>query len=309
MYRLSIPADEQSLLEDGASGSETVRHNLCEDGSTARFALTRLPVKFLLLLPALLLLLATPAHAVLRFPPPPDPGQHVVDPADLITPDDEAEIEQIAQKLLEQERTQLVVVAIDSMAQYGGARMNIEDYAARLFQQWGIGFAEASSPEESQGILLLVSRLDRKARIELGGGWGYERDSECWRLMQDHLVPAFKKGNYSSGLVFGASALNRMARGLSAPRPPLAQEQLLLYGSFGALGLFTLVSLVRSGSSGWAWIFWGVVFSILWTILKLMLTPSHNRRRGYSSYGSSYGSSYRSSGSSSSSGGGATGSW
>lgn len=83
----------------------------------------------------------------------------------------------------------------------------------------------------------------------------------------------------------------------------------MLYAGAAVLGLFTIVSLIRSGSSGWAWAFWGILFSILWFILKIFLTPNYNRRNRW---GSSYssGSSW-SSGSSSSSrgGGGATGSW
>jgi len=263
-------------------------------------------VKHLLLLSALLL--AAPAHAALRFPASPNNGQHVVDPADLITPDDEAEIQQIAQSLLEQERVQLVVVTVDSMAQYGGARMNIEDYADRLFDSWNIGAHEAGSLDESLGILVLVSRLDRKARIELGAGWGYSKDSESRAIMEKRLVPAFKRGNYSSGLVNGTSALDRMVRSLPPPRAPITPEQMMLFGGGGVLGLFSLVSLLRSGTSGWAWAFWGIVFSILWAILRLLLTPSRNRR--YGSYGSRR-SSWSSGGSRSSGsrGGGATGSW
>jgi uncharacterized protein len=276
-----------------------------------RFVLPRLPVKSLLLLPALMLL-AAPAHAALRFPAPPDSGQHVVDAADLIDADDEAEIQQIAQKLLEQERIQLVVATIDSMAQYGGARMNIEDYADSLFQTWNIGAQQAGSVDESQGILLLVSRLDRKARIELGPAWGYSKDSESRLIMDKLLVPAFKKDNYSAGLVRGASALDRMVRGLSPPRAPISDDQMLLYAGCGVLGLFTVVSLIRSRTNGWAWAFWGVIFSILGFILGALLTPSRRRYRshwGSSSYGSSRSSWSSGSSGSSSRGGGATGSW
>jgi uncharacterized protein len=235
-----------------------------------------------------------------------------VDAADLISSSDEAEIQEIARKLLDQERVQLVVVAIDSMAQYGGARMNIEDYADRLFREWSIGSAEAGLFDDSRGILLLVSRLDRKARIELGPGWGYSKDSESRNIMNNYLVPAFKRGNYSSGLVRGASALDRMVRGLNPPRVPPSEEQMMLYGGGGVLGLFTIVSLIRSGTSGWAWSFWGIVFNILGFVLKALFTPSHSRRNrwGYrSSYGSSRSSWSSSSSRSSGRGGGATGSW
>lgn len=269
-------------------------------------------MKHLLLLSALLLL-AAPAHAALRVPAPPDSGQHVVDPADLITAEDEAEIQQIAAKLLEQERVQLVVVTIDSMAEYGGARMNIEDYADRLFDTWSVGVREAGSLDESLGILVLVSRLDRKARIELGPGWGYSKDSEARSIMENRLVPAFKRGNYSSGLISGTRALDRMARSLPPPREPLTQEKMMLFGGGGAVGLLSIVSLIRSGTSGLAYSLWSTFFSILWAILKFLLTPSYSRRNrwGSRSYGSSSSSSWSSGRSSSSGGrgGGATGSW
>jgi uncharacterized protein len=289
-------------------------------------------VKSLLLLPALLLL-AIPAHAALRLPSQPSNNQHVVDLADLITPDDEAQIQDVAQRLWSEEKVYLVVATIDSMAQYGGARMSIEDFADSLYAHWALGDPPSRGTDESRHILLLVSRLDRKARIHMGGGWGYSKDPESWELMNKHLVPAFKRDRYSSGLAYGAAALDRMVRGLSPPRPPLTEQDYALYGGGGALLLFTVVSMVRSGTSGWAWSFWSTVFSILWAILKALLTPSHRRRRsrwGYSSddyYDSSYSSrsssswsssssssSSWSSGSSSSSssssrGGGATGSW
>jgi uncharacterized protein len=147
--------------------------------------------------------------------------------------------------------------------------------------------------------------------------------------MNEHLVPAFKRERHSSGLAFGAAALDRMARGQAPPRPPIPQEELLGLAGGGLLLLWTIVSLMRSGSAGWAWAFWRIVFGILWEVLKLAFailgffasnnTSRYRRRR----YGSSWGSSSSSWSSGSSSwgggssrgstssggGGGATGSW
>ena len=78
------------------------------------------------------LLLASPALAALRLPAPPEDGQHVVDLADVITPEDEEAIQAIAQQLWADQQTHLVVASVDTMAQYGGARMRIEDFAAAL---------------------------------------------------------------------------------------------------------------------------------------------------------------------------------
>lgn len=273
-------------------------------------------MKTLALLAALLLSL--PARAALHLPPAPQSDPYVVDLAQLISPEDEQEIQATAERLWADQQTQLVVVSIDSMAQYGGARMNIEDFASQLFREWGIGSSAAASPEESMGILLLVSRLDRKARIELGPGWGQEKDAVCWSLMQDHLVPAFKKERYSSGLAFGASALDRMVRGQEMPRAPLSQERMLGFAGGGVLGLWTLISLLRSGTRGYAWGFWGFVFSFLWSLLgfviSVLLSPRHHHHHHHgwgSSHSHSSGGSWSSGsgGGGSSSGGGATGSW
>ncbi len=260
------------------------------------------------------LLLAPSAPAALRLPAPPEDGRHVVDLADVITPEDEEAIEAIAQQLWADQQTHLVVAAIDSMAQYGGARMRIEDFAAALYERWRIGAAASAQPEENLGILLLVSRLDQKARIELGTGWGSSKDADSWRLMQDHLVPAFKEDDFSSGLAFGASALSDMARGQEMPRMRLTRDRKLALGAGGVLLLWTLVSLLRSGSRGMAWGFWALIFGILWvvvrTVFSILLTPSR-RRYGWG-HSHSSGSSWSSGGGgggSSSSGGGATGSW
>jgi len=66
----------------------------------------------------------------------------------------------------------IIVVTINSMAQHGGEGMRIETFATLLFDQWQIGHAKLGGQDWNTGILLLVSRDDRKARIELGAGWG-----------------------------------------------------------------------------------------------------------------------------------------
>ncbi len=285
-------------------------------------------MKSLALLAALLL--ALPAHAALHLPTLPGDGQHVVDLAGLVTAEDAAEIQAIGQRLWAEQQMQLIVVSIDSMAEYGGARMSIEDFADALYRDWGVGGFSNQGSAENMGILLLLSRVDRKARIKLGAGWGISKDTESWDIMQTHLVPAFKREDYSMGLASGASALDSMARGLPIPSAPLSQEQKLGLGGGGVLLLWTIVSLILSGSQGYAWAFWSVVFGLIWTFLKLAFSVlsffvtsggrhHHHHHHGWgsshdssSSWGGSSswsGGGDSSGGGSSGGGGGATGSW
>ena len=92
------------------------------------------------------------------------------------------EIKSICDKLLNEMATPIIVVTIESMSAYlptysgsGGLNttgMRIETFATLLFNEWGIGHEKLGEEYWNTGILLLIARDDRKARIELGGGWG-----------------------------------------------------------------------------------------------------------------------------------------
>jgi len=236
---------------------------------------------------------------------PPGDREFVRDLAGMLDPSSIEHIRQVSDRLLSERATPIIVITIESMAKYGGEGMRIETFATLLFNQWEIGQATLAGQQWNTGILLLVSRDDRKARIELGGGWGRREDEQCRQIMNNHIIPQFKEGLYSRGIVAGVDALDKMARKLEIPQPAVPWWQYAYIVGFLGLAIFTLISLIRRGSSGWAWLFWGVVFSILGAILYHMLTQSHSGRRAGSGGGFSGGSF----GGGFSGGGGATGSW
>lgn len=233
------------------------------------------------------------------------PGERdfIVDRADLISSADEQHIRQLATKLLNDKATPIIVVTIESMAQYGGAGMRIETFAHLLFDQWAIGQAKLDGQLWNTGILLLVSRDDRKARIELGAGWKHEQDALAQQIMDQQIVPRFRQGDFSGGIVAGVEALDKMARGLELPKPPTPWWQPLLVAGVVAVLIFTVISLIRRGASGWAWLFWGALFSLIGYLLYSFLRSSMSSGGGGGGFsGGSFGGGY-------SGGGGATGSW
>jgi len=229
------------------------------------------------------------------------PGQRefVRDLAGMITPQDATKIQQICDKLLTDKATPIIVVTIESMAQHGGAALRIESFAMLLFNQWEIGHARIGDQTWNTGILLLISRLDRKARIELGAGWGNEKDELCRQIMDELIIPDFKNGEFSSGILAGVEALDKMARGKELPRRPRPWWHYALIVGVIGLAVFTVVSLIRRGSSGWSWLFWSAVFALVGYLLYAFLSRS-SQGGGFS--GGSFGGGF-------SGGGGATGSW
>jgi uncharacterized protein len=230
----------------------------------------------------------------------PGDREFVRDLAGMIDEADEKRIREIADKLLTEKATPIIVVTIDSMAEWGGEGMTIESFSTILFNQWQIGLAKLGDQDWNTGILLLVSKTDRKARIELGGGWGRREDATARQIMDDLIITKFKQGQFSGGILAGVEGLDAMARKLELPRAPRPTSHYLMAAAFAGLAIFTIVSLIRRGSSGWAWLLWGVVFSIVGTLLYHMMTSRGSGGGGYS--GGSFGGG-------SSGGGGASGSW
>jgi uncharacterized protein len=240
----------------------------------------------------------------------PRPGDNdfVLDKASLLNPQDVDKIKALAAPLLKEKATPIVVVTINSMAEYGGANMRIETFARLLFDQWGVGHAKLHGENWNTGILLLVSKGDRKARIELGAYWKRDQDRLCDQIMNEQIIPRFKQGNFSGGIVAGVEALDKMARGLTLPAAATQTHSTgpglpkwVIYGGI-ALLVFTLVSMARKGSGGWAWLLWAAVFGIIGTVLYSMLSGNRSSGSGGGFSGGSFGGGF-------SGGGGSTGSW
>jgi uncharacterized membrane protein YgcG len=163
-------------------------------------------------------LLAAPiATAQVRYPPRIADREFVLDEANLISQEDRQSIVAAATRALDEHRVPIIVVTIPSMDVYGAGGWSIERYAMNLFSEWGIG-----QKPESFGVLLLVSKGDRKARIELGTGFDHGRDIQCRQIMDQVILPQFKSGNFSQGLRDGVLAIDEIIVRQASAAPDVA---------------------------------------------------------------------------------------
>ena len=157
------------------------------------------------LLLSAILFCADPAQETVRYPAKPGPREFILDEAKLLKPEDAAEIKTLCEEALTRKRAPLIVVTIPSLASYGAATWPIERYAMNLMSEWGVGWEDWN-----YGMLLLVSPGDRKARIELGGSWARRKDDEARRIMTQKIIPKFKTGDYSRGILDGVRGLHSL---------------------------------------------------------------------------------------------------
>lgn len=137
------------------------------------------------------------------LPNPAATDSFVLDQAELLDPDQEAQIALLAGALYEDLGVDLNVVTVTSVAQG-----STKELATELFNTWRIG-----DPERNTGLLILVSLGDR--RMEMETGYGLESTlSDGWlgAMQQQDMVPAFKQGHYGEGLVRGVQEIDLRLR-------------------------------------------------------------------------------------------------
>ena len=228
------------------------------------------------------------AHGV-TFPDKPSNEHFYVDQAYLLAPKDAAAIDKIAANLWSEEKIPIFVVTIPSLISFKATDYTVDSYAAALFDHWGIG-----SQDRNYGILLLVSVGDRKARIELGKAWAGEHDADARYVMDSIIVPAFKRSDFSTGIREGVDALGKMARGLALPKPQTPWWTLAAMILGIVLVIMVIVSLFKSGRSGWGWALIAAIGVIIFFVLRAAASGGGS--------GGGFGGG-------SSGGGGASGSW
>ena len=103
---------------------------------------------------------------------------------------------------------QIAVLAVDSLR-----GEPIKSFSLRVANTWGLGQRGLNN-----GILVTVSPVDRAARIEIGLGLEEVIPvSLATSILQTHMFPAFRRGDYEGGIEAGVKALMTAARRLEIP--------------------------------------------------------------------------------------------
>lgn len=146
------------------------------------------------LLAAFLAALASPLSAQ-SFP---ELSGRVVDQANILSAETEAQLTAQLDALEAQSTRQLVVATVNSLEGY-----DISDYGYRLGREWEIG-----QEGEDNGAILLVAPNERQVRIEVGYGLeGYLTDALSALIIQNVILPEFRDGNMPGGVVAGSEAI------------------------------------------------------------------------------------------------------
>ena len=118
----------------------------------------------------------------------------ITDEAGLLSAEDYTAIQAELAALEKTSTDQVAVVTLKSLQGYP-----IEDYGYQLGRKWGIG-----QKGKDNGILLIVAPNERKVRIEVGRGLEpVMTDAMSSLIIQNAILPEFRRGNFSAGIRAG----------------------------------------------------------------------------------------------------------
>ncbi len=173
---------------------------------------------------------------------------YVNDYAEMISPSARAKLEEQLRAFEQSDSTQIVILTVPSLQ-----GEEIEEFGIKVGDAWKIG-----QQRKDNGAILIVSKQDRKIRIEVGRGLeGNLTDLLAGRIVDQVISPRFKQGDYDGGFLNGVSAMIAATRGEFKAEPGAVRGQkgfppFLTFLLF--LGVFVLIlgsiSRVLGGIAG-----------------------------------------------------------
>mgnify|MGYP001589041260 CR=1 FL=1 len=167
----------------------------------------------------------------------PSPTGFVNDFAGLYTSQFKFQMESDLTAFEKQTGSEIAVVTIKSLE-----GMDIESYAVSLFEKWKIG-----KKGKDNGLLLLISKEDRKIKIEVGYGLEpYITDGRAGEIIRNQMTPEFKNENYETGTLNAVNQIKKYLIDQDVAPKTAAGSSNNSEDSFWLVmaGLFVLYSLI-----------------------------------------------------------------
>jgi uncharacterized protein len=177
------------------------------------------------------------ASAALALGPPvPRLTGPVVDRADVVDAENRARIEALARDLERRTGAEMAVLTMPSVAP-----VTAFDYGMQVAEAWKLG-----KKGRDDGLLMLVVLEPPEVRIFPGYGLeGVLPDGRVGAILDQYVVPEFKRGAYGDGIYAGLAAAASVIAGDAPPRAPPRHRGRsvplwLVVAAFAALLLFLL---------------------------------------------------------------------
>lgn len=162
-----------------------------------------------------------------KIEPRPVPPMAVNDFANLLEPFQRQALEQKLRNYNDSTSSAIVIITVPDLQGYDIAQLGL-----KYIREWGIGVKG-----KDNGVVILVSKAEHKARIETGYGMeGVLPDILAKQIIDQRMIPYFKNDDYYAGFDNAVDAIIQAAAGEYKADPQAAEG--------GKSGVGTIVILV-----------------------------------------------------------------
>lgn len=134
---------------------------------------------------------------------------YVTDLAGVLTAPQRAALENKLKTIADGKRAQIAVLIVPTAQPEGP-----EQYSIRVAEQWKLGRKGVDN-----GVLLMIAMQERAIRIDVGYGLeGSLPDARVRRVIDDEMIPRFRKNDFVGGIDAG---LDQIMRAAGTEPPPL----------------------------------------------------------------------------------------
>jgi uncharacterized protein len=174
--------------------------------------------------------------------PRPNPPKAVNDFGNMLAPFQRDALEQKLDAYNDSTSSAIVIITVTNLN-----GNDIAEVALQYLRGWGIG-----TKDKNNGIVILVSKEDHKARIETGYGMeGVIPDVTAKEIIDDKMIPAFKENDYYRGFDNAVDAVIQAAAGEYKANPSGKKSGPSFKTIFILVILFIfLLSFFRGGGGG-----------------------------------------------------------
>ncbi|BBL77310.1 TPM domain-containing protein [Methylomagnum ishizawai] len=143
-------------------------------------------------------------------------ANRVTDQTGTLTPDQRAHLEGFLAALEAEKGSQVAMLLVPTTQPE-----TLEQYSMRVADAWKLGRQGVDD-----GVLVIFAKEDRAARIEVGRGLeGVIPDAVAKDIVEDGMIPYFRRGDFYGGLSAGFDRIAGLIRGEPLPSPANGREQ------------------------------------------------------------------------------------
>lgn len=172
----------------------------------------------------------------------PNPPMAVNDFGNFLAPFQKDALEQKLRAYNDSTSSAIVIITVSDLQGYDIAQVSL-----KYIRDWGVGVQG-----KNNGVVILVSKAERKARIETGNGMeGVLPDILCEQIINERMIPFFKNNDYYGGLNNAVDAIIQAAAGEYKADPAAQKSGGSLLGKIIPLAvIFIIILFLFSGRGG-----------------------------------------------------------